>query len=166
MKPLEQQMGVYQSYHSKEVTKITHFVGVPCVFFGVLIALSWIHISIPNVFNISLAWIATFALIIYYFFLDMLLALATAVGLLLLTYIAQLLTQGKITTFSFALFFIFFVGGWIMQLLGHYFEGKWPAFTKNLDQLLVAPIFMVAEGFFAVGYKKKLQHKVLDLAGH
>lgn len=166
MKTLAEQMAVYQRFHSKEVTKITHYVGVPCVIFGILILLSWVHISIPTIFNISLAWIAITALVIYYFFYDILLALVAAVFLILLTYLAELITQGKISIFSLTVFFIFFIGGSVMQFLGHYFEGKYPAFTKNVDQILIAPIFLVAELFFAAGYKKKLQKKVLELAGH
>ncbi len=53
-----------------------------------------------------------------------------------------------------------FVGGWILQLVGHVFEGRKPALTDNLFQIFVAPIFLCAELFFALGYKPKLHADV------
>lgn len=165
MQSLAAQMSVYQKYHRQEITKITHFVGIPCIIFALLILLSFVHISITGVFNITLAWIAVAALVIYYFFLDIFLALITAVFLILLTLLAHFCSQDKISVFSITLFLIFFIGGWIMQFIGHYFEGKRPAFMDSVTQLFVAPIFIVAELIFALGYKKTLQRKVLELAG-
>jgi uncharacterized membrane protein YGL010W len=61
---------------------------------------------------------------------------------------------------GWAWFGILFVGGWIVQLVGHVFEGRKPALADNLFQALMAPIFLVAEVFFALGYKPKLQAEV------
>jgi uncharacterized membrane protein YGL010W len=57
-------------------------------------------------------------------------------------------------------FAVLFVGGWILQLVGHVYEGRRPALTDNLFQIFVAPIFLVAEAFFALGYKPRLQDAV------
>jgi uncharacterized membrane protein YGL010W len=38
-------------------------------------------------------------------------------------------------------FAVLFVGGWILQLVGHVFEGRKPALVDNLFQIFVAPIF-------------------------
>ena len=54
-------------------------------------------------------------------------------------------------------FAMLFVGGWILQLVGHVFEGRKPALADNLFQIFVAPIFLAAEVFFALGYKPQLQ---------
>jgi uncharacterized membrane protein YGL010W len=53
-----------------------------------------------------------------------------------------------------------FVGGWILQLLGHVFEKRKPALADNLFQIFIAPIFLCAELFFALGYKPKLHAAV------
>ena len=50
-----------------------------------------------------------------------------------------------------------FVGGWILQLIGHAFEGRKPALTQNLFQIFVAPLFLCAEVFFALGYKPSVR---------
>lgn len=52
-----------------------------------------------------------------------------------------------------SLFAGLFVGGWILQLVGHVFEGRRPALADDLFQIFVAPIFLAAEVFFALGYK-------------
>jgi len=39
----------------------------------------------------------------------------------------------------------FFVLGWLLQFAGHRFEGKSPAFLKNLAHLLVGPMWILAE---------------------
>jgi uncharacterized membrane protein YGL010W len=62
-------------------------------------------------------------------------------------------------------FALLFVGGWRLQLIGHYFEGRKPALVDNVFQIFVAPIFLAAEVFFALGYKKNLRKNV-SLAGH
>jgi uncharacterized membrane protein YGL010W len=53
-----------------------------------------------------------------------------------------------------------FVGGWILQLVGHVFEGRKPALADNFFQIFVAPIFLCAELFFALGYKPRLHEAV------
>jgi uncharacterized membrane protein YGL010W len=58
-----------------------------------------------------------------------------------------------------------FVGGWALQFLGHYFEGKKPAFLDDLRGLLDGPLFLVAEAAFAVGLSRELREEVEARAG-
>ncbi|MDH5211136.1 MAG: DUF962 domain-containing protein, partial [Betaproteobacteria bacterium] len=57
-------------------------------------------------------------------------------------------------------FVVFFVGGWVIQLIGHVWEGRKPALVDNFFQIFVAPIFLAAEVFFALGYKPALHAAV------
>ncbi|HMG60515.1 MAG TPA: Mpo1-like protein, partial [Burkholderiales bacterium] len=57
-------------------------------------------------------------------------------------------------------FGVFFVGGWIFQLVGHGFEGRKPALADNLFQIFIAPVFLVAEVFFALGLKRDVLKKI------
>jgi uncharacterized membrane protein YGL010W len=70
--------------------------------------------------------------------------------------------QGAIAGWSW--FAALFVGGWILQLVGHVFEGRKPALADNLFQIFVAPIFLCAELFFALGYKPRLHSAVEERA--
>ena len=58
-----------------------------------------------------------------------------------------------------------FVVGWVLQFVGHYYEGKKPAFVDDLIGLLVGPLFIVAELGFKLGLRKPLQHDIEQVAG-
>jgi uncharacterized membrane protein YGL010W len=58
-----------------------------------------------------------------------------------------------------------FVGGWALQFLGHYFEGRKPAFLDDLRGLLDGPLFLVAETAFALGLSPELREEVERRAG-
>ena len=62
-------------------------------------------------------------------------------------------------------FAILFVGGWILQLVGHVFEGRKPALADNLFQIFVAPIFLAAEVFFALGLQAAPAPRGAERAG-
>jgi uncharacterized membrane protein YGL010W len=57
-------------------------------------------------------------------------------------------------------FLAFFGGGWVIQLIGHAYEGRKPALVDNFFQIFVAPIFLAAEVYFALGYKPALHAAV------
>jgi uncharacterized membrane protein YGL010W len=58
-----------------------------------------------------------------------------------------------------------FVGGWALQFLGHYFEGRKPAFLDDLRSILDGPLFLVAELAFALGLSPQLREQVELRAG-
>jgi uncharacterized membrane protein YGL010W len=99
----------------------------------------------------------------YYFVLDVPLALAMlAVNAVLLWLGQWLAAQGAVA--GWAWFVILFVGGWVLQLVGHVFEGRKPALADNLFQIFIAPVFLCAEIFFALGYKPTLHSAVQERA--
>lgn len=84
---------------------------------------------------------------IYYLILDFQVGGFALLGFLPLLVLAHFLSQAS-TAVSVWGFTIFFVGGWIVQLLGHYFEGRRPALLDNLSQVFNAPLFLVCELLF------------------
>ena len=58
-----------------------------------------------------------------------------------------------------------FVVGWVLQFIGHYFEGKKPAFVDDLVGLLIGPLFVMAEVLFLLGFAKSLQQQIDQSAG-
>jgi uncharacterized membrane protein YGL010W len=58
-----------------------------------------------------------------------------------------------------------FVGGWIVQFVGHFFEGRKPAFVDDLVGLVVGPLFVVAETAFALGLRKELHDEIVRRSG-
>lgn len=162
MKTLEEQMSYYAAYHQDARNKATHFVGVPMIIASLFIPLAWLRFDLAG-FPLTGAMVFAAAVLLYYVFLDALLAVATAIvtGLLLVAG-AWLAYQGSAV--GWLAFGVLFVGGWILQLLGHVFEGRKPALADNFFQIFIAPIFLCAELFFALGYKPKLHAAVRERA--
>ncbi|TMG94143.1 MAG: DUF962 domain-containing protein [Betaproteobacteria bacterium] len=161
VKTLEDQMAVYAAYHRNRWNRLTHFIGVPAIIFAILIPMSWVSFGE----GVTLAHLFLGAVLAYYFLLDVPLALATAVAVGALFYPAKL-AAGTGVASGWIWFGVFFVGGWIFQLVGHVFEGRKPALADNLFQIFIAPVFLVAEGFFALGLKRDVLKKIEErLAG-
>lgn len=162
MKSIEEQMAIYAAYHQDARNKATHFIGVPVIVLSLFIPLAWLRFEIGGV-AISAAMLFAAAVLVYYFILDAPLALAMLVVLALLAWaghsLAMLGAKAGWTWFA-----VLFVGGWILQLVGHLYEGRRPALTDNLFQIFVAPIFLAAEVFFALGYKPALHAAVQERA--
>ena len=164
MKTIEQQMSFYAAYHQDGRNKATHFIGVPAIMLSLFIPLSWIRfeIGIADI-PVTAAMLFAAVVLVYYFVLDVPLALAMLVVTTALVWTAhQLANLGTLAGWIW--FALLFVGGWILQLVGHVFEGRKPALADNLFQIFVAPIFLAAEVFFALGYKPQLHQRVQERA--
>jgi len=154
MRSLEEQMATYAAYHQDARNKATHFIGVPAIVLSLFIPLAWLRIE-----AVSAAMVVAAALVVYYLVLDLALGLAMLVVLAVLAWVGELIAmQGAVAGWTW--FGVLFVGGWILQLVGHVYEGRRPALADNLFQIFVAPIFLAAEAFFALGYKPGLQEAV------
>jgi len=151
-------MAVYAAYHRDPRNKATHFVGVPLIMLAILVPLSFPSIDFFG-FKATAAVLLAAALLAYYFVLDFALAMAMLAVLGALIWLAELIAAGGAAR-AWTWIGVLFVGGWILQLVGHVFEGRRPALVDNLFQIFVAPIFLCAEVFFALGYKPRLQEAV------
>jgi uncharacterized membrane protein YGL010W len=162
MKNIEAQMSCYAAYHQDTRNKATHFIGVPAIILALFIPLAWIRFEAGGA-TITGAMLFAGAVVLYYFFLDVPLALAMLVVTSVLVWAGQQIA-GLGTMQGWLWFAALFVGGWILQLVGHIFEGRKPALADNLFQIFVAPIFLAAEVFFALGYKPELHRRILQLS--
>ena len=162
MKTLEEQMAFYAAYHQDARNKATHFVGVPVIILSLFIPLAWPRLEVGGL-PLTAAMLFAAIVLAYYFILDFFLGLAMGaltLGLVWAGHQIAALGAGP----AWAWFAALFVGGWILQLVGHGFEGRRPALADNLFQIFVAPIFLCAEIFFALGYKPGLHQAVLERA--
>lgn len=159
MKPIEEQMSFYGAYHRDFRNRLTHFVGVPSIMFAILLAAGWLRLDVAGV-TLSAAMPLAAAVLIYYFRLDMALGAAMTLLILALLYFSEMAAAQPLAH-SIGIFLVTFVGGWIVQLIGHYFEGRKPALADNLFQVFVAPLFLMAELFFALGLKRQLHDEVI-----
>ncbi|HZN86731.1 MAG TPA: Mpo1-like protein [Burkholderiales bacterium] len=158
MQTLEQQMSFYAAYHQDARNKASHFVGVPMIIFGLFIALGWARVEIGGV-PVTAAMLLAAAVLVWYFLLDVPLALAMLAVNAALLVLADMVSVQPIGA-GLLWFLAFFGGGWVIQLVGHVWEGRKPALVDNFFQIFVAPIFLAAEVFFALGYKPALHAAV------
>ena len=162
MKTLEQQMAFYQRYHRHPKNRLTHFFGVPIIVYSLLVPMSLARFAVGG-FELSLAHVFVAAVLLYYVALDVALAVATALVVALLLSAADV-TAGQGAAVAWTAFAIAFAGGWALQLLGHRIEGRRPALVDNFFQVFIAPVFLMAELFFALGLKKRTRDEVRRLA--
>jgi uncharacterized membrane protein YGL010W len=162
MKSLADQMAIYAAYHQDARNKATHFIGVPIIVLSLFIPLAWLRIELGGV-AISAAMLFAAVVVVYYLMLDVPMGIAMAVIFAALLWVGERI--GALgTAQAWAWFAALFIGGWILQLVGHVYEGRRPALADNLFQIFVAPIFLCAEIFFALGYKRDLQSSVQQRA--
>ena len=151
-------MAVYAAYHRDSRNKVTHFIGVPLIMLAILVPLSWPGIEIGG-FSVTAGMLLAAALLAYYFVLDVPIGLAMLVVLGVLIWLAELIAASGAAR-GWTWFGVLFVGGWTLQFVGHVFEGRRPAFFDNVLQVFVAPIFLMAEVFLALGYKPELRKRL------
>lgn len=151
-------MAIYAAYHQDARNKATHFLGVPLIMLAILVPLSWLEIRVAG-FTVTTAMLLAAAVLAYYFVLDMPLALAMLLVIGILIWLAESIA-GLGARPGWTWFGALFAGGWTLQLIGHAFEGRKPALVDNLFQIFVAPIFLAAEVFFALGYKPELHRRI------
>tara|TARA_Y100000034_G_scaffold134209_1_gene201964 strand:- start:755 stop:1267 length:513 start_codon:yes stop_codon:yes gene_type:complete len=166
MEKLDQHLIKYALYHRDERNILTHFVGVPLIVFAV-IGLLYFPLMSVNSLLITPALIIAILAMLFYLALDIKLGLLMS-GLYLLGLwgVDSIFESMSTQTVSFyGLFAGLFVVGWIIQFIGHYYEGKKPAFVDDLIGLLVGPLFVVVELLFKLGLLKNLEARIVEHAG-
>jgi uncharacterized membrane protein YGL010W len=164
MRTLQENLTQYAAYHRDRRNIATHFVGVPLIVFSVILALNGAHFSLGSM-QPTLAVVVAVAAILYYVSLDVVLGLTMAVILLLMCAGASEITARFSTPVALGIALAIFVVGWALQYWGHYFEGMKPAFYDDVKQLLIGPLFVLAEAFFQFGAKPELRRYIEERVG-
>ena len=110
------------------------------------------------------ALLVTLATVLYYLRLD--LRFGALMGVLMaLNLLAAQWFAAQSTAFWLGSGIGLFVVGWLIQFIGHYYEGRKPAFVDDLIGLLVGPMFVTAEALFALGWGRALREEIERHAG-
>ena len=118
--------------------------------FGISLTLAWI------VFALAAAWYMTRGNIV--------LGVAVSVAVGVLIKLGHEVSGGSVALWL-AWGVGFFLVGWVIQFLGHWYEGRKPAFVDDVIGLVVAPMFIVAEAMFMLGWNKPLLSEIERRAG-
>lgn len=147
MKTAQQWFDEYAVSHQNETNITIHFICVPAIFFSVIGLL----MSIPTTFLESTFglynplienWAAVVAIFMLLFYVR--LGFWYFINMLLLTTLSVignfwLSGFGNLTLISLVIFII----AWIGQFYGHKVEGKKPSFIKDLQFLLIGPLWVL-----------------------
>jgi len=149
------QLASYASVHRSGRNKATHFVGIPIIVFSLLLILALWRIE-PGGREVSMALVIGLIAVLGWMALDLGIGLIMAAIMLPTWYAAEALAGALGPSSTVVAFLVLFVGGWILQFIGHYYEGKRPALVDNIFQGFIGPMFLVAETLVASGYRADL----------
>jgi uncharacterized membrane protein YGL010W len=160
MKTIVKYLSQYAFYHQTPKNVVTHFIGIPMILVAIAVLLSRPHFSILSI-EFAPAFIAAVVCGLFYLHLD------KAVGLLMVFLLGLSLWFANFmaaqTTWVWLTVGVgLFVVGWIIQFIGHHFEGKKPAFFDDIMGLVIGPLFVVVEVLFLMGLKKDWKQKIHD----
>jgi uncharacterized membrane protein YGL010W len=164
MNKLVELLAQYASYHRDRRNILTHFVGIPMIMLSVTVLLTRTALGDLAGHTINLAMVAATLLAVYYLTLDLRLGMVMS-GLLALSVLAALGTAALSTPAWLAVGLGLFVVGWVIQFLGHHYEGRKPAFVDDVIGLLIGPLFVVAEAAFLLGLRKEIEAAITQKAG-
>ena len=152
MRTVQQWFDEYGESHRHPRNELLHIICVPPIVMTV-IGFIW-AIPVPDAIATLSPWLnwatLTVALaVIYYFTLSVTLGIGAMFGLAILLAIVRWLD-----TLAWPLWLtclLIFVVGWIGQFVGHAIEGKRPSFTKDIQFLLIGPLWLLSHLYRRLG---------------
>ena len=164
MRTLEEQITQYAAHHRDRRNIATHFVGILLIVFSVAMGLALIPLPfLPG--QMTVAFVVTLVAVAYYFKLDYTLGVAMLIYMALNLWLAMIAAaKFPVGTAAWIAGGIF-VAGWIIQFVGHKYEGRKPAFVDDVMGLIVGPLFVVAELGFLIGWRRDLAAVIERRAG-
>jgi uncharacterized membrane protein YGL010W len=154
MRSIHQWLDEYGESHQNPVNKRIHWICVPAIVLSV-IGLLW-SIPVPSAFNeispaLNWAVLLAMAAVVYYFMLSVPLALGAAAVLSLLLLAAAGLD--RLATPLWVTSVLIFVVAWVGQFIGHHIEGRKPSFFKDLQFLMIGPLWLLAAAYRGAGLR-------------
>lgn len=144
MKTVKQWLDEYGQSHQNETNKLIHWICVPAIFFSIIGLLS--SIKLPLIlFTYTLNWGIVTILIISLYYLR--LSFSLGIGMILFGIFCLFfchLIEWYVPVSLWLICVIIFVLAWIGQFYGHSVEGKKPSFLKDIQFLLIGPMWLMS----------------------
>ena len=154
MKNLVDHLSQYAAYHRDRRNIVSHFIGIPLIVVAVAALLSR-----PQWAGVSPALLVMLASAVFYLRLELRLGVLMTLLLGLAVWLGHSLAS--LSTAAWLGWSIgLFVLGWVIQFVGHYYEGRKPAFIDDLTGLIVGPLFVVVELGFLLGWREDLRREI------
>lgn len=139
MKSVNQWLSEYGQSHQNKTNKMIHWICVPLIFWSITGLLYCI--KIPLVYNAAM--IALFLVMLYYFRMSFTLGVGMLFFALLCLGICHFIVKYVVWPL-WLVCLVVFVLAWIGQFYGHGVEGKKPSFFKDLQFLLIGPMWLMS----------------------
>ena len=147
MKPAQRWLDEYGESHQHPLNEKIHWICVPLIMLSLVALLSLLPLNLEILNQYQhlnhLGFVLVVFASLYYFFLSIpLFAGMILISVLLLTGVQWL------STLPFPLWqssLTIFVVAWIGQLYGHKVEGKKPSFFKDVQFLLIGPLWLLSK---------------------
>ncbi len=153
MRTVNQWLEEYGESHQNETNKSIHWICVPAIFFSIVGLLY--SIKLPwtiNTHTVNIAMIAILLITVYYLRLSITLGIGMFIFGVVCLFIAHLIEK-YVPVPLWLVCVIIFVLAWIGQFYGHHVEGKKPSFLKDLQFLLIGPMWLMSFIYKAIGIK-------------
>ena len=163
MKSLVDHLSQYAAYHRDPRNIVSHFIGIPMIVVAVAVLLSRPESQVAGLWLSPAVLLALFSAGFY-------LRLELALGVLMSVLMGLSVWAGHVLAAQSTLVWLssgigLFVVGWVIQFVGHYYEGRKPAFVDDVSGLIVGPLFVVAELAFLVGLRHDLKRQIEERSG-
>ncbi len=145
MRTIEDLLKEYGESHQTPVNKIIHWVCIPLLLYCTF-GMIWL-IPVPDSFkqiSFPINWATILMVVVFVYYSQ--LSRKLSYGMVFIYSGIIGLQFQLIKTYGNGLFlplFISFVIGWILQFIGHQIEGKKPAFMKDMQFLLIGPLWLI-----------------------
>lgn len=158
MKSLTDHLAQYAAYHRDPRNLFSHFVGIPMIVLAVAVLLSRPGLPVAGLWLSPVALVSLVATL-FYLRLDLRLGVLMGAVLLLCVWLGAGLAQRPLSVWL-GIGVGLFVVGWIIQFVGHYYEGRKPAFVDDISGLIIGPLFVAAELGFMLGLREPLRQAI------
>jgi uncharacterized membrane protein YGL010W len=145
-------LGEYGESHANSTNKLLHWICVPLIVLAVM-GLLW-SLPVPDAFAARSPWLnwgtlTALGAFVYYAALSPALALGIALAFAGLFAIVNAMNELPWPLWASSV--AIFVAAWIGQFIGHAVEGKRPSFFKDVQFLLIGPLWLVAALYRRLG---------------
>ena len=154
MRAIADWLSDYGSSHQNPTNKLLHWLCVPPIVLAVL-GFLW-SVPVPAALAdtspyANWATLVAAAALLYYLALSPALAAGAALAFLLLLALTHALTALPWPLWATSL--VIFVLAWIGQFIGHAVEGKRPSFFKDVQFLMIGPLWLLAAAYRRMGLR-------------
>ena len=152
MRSVGEWLGEYGESHANPTNKLLHWICVPPIVLSVM-GFLW-SVPVPAAFAAISPWLnwatlAGLAAFVYYAALSPALAFGIALAFAVMFAIVDALAGLPFPLWATSL--AIFIAAWIGQFIGHAYEGKRPSFFKDMQFLLIGPLWLVAALYRRLG---------------